>query len=272
MRPALTLPLLVAALVVAVALALAIGVGIYVGGSFLIMQRHVERRPLRATLADALREIGTALLIQPLLPLYYLIGRRMAGGSGTPIVVVHGYTQNRANFLLLARALSARGLGPIYGFNYAWAAPIGASAKRLDHFLAAVRLETGAPAVDLVAHSLGGLVVLELSRIRGAEAKIRRVVTIASPHAGAAWKGPVLGASGAQVRAGSSFLARLEEATLPSATLSIYSSHDNVVHPPATSSLAARGGRDLALVGGAHLAVLFDRRVHVAVAEFLAEP
>ena len=199
--PVLRLAALTAAgLFAAAVVALAIGIAVYVGGSFLIMQRHVAKRPLRATLLDALREIGAALLIQPLLPLYYLIGRRMADGSGTPIVLVHGYTQNRANFLLLARALAARGFGPIYGFNYAWSQAVEASAARLDRFLAAVRLETGASEVDLVCHSLGGLVALELARDRGSEAKIRRVVTIASPHAGAAWKGPVLGASGAQVR------------------------------------------------------------------------
>ncbi len=58
---------------------------------------------------------------QPLMPLFYAVGRRMGSGSGdVPVVCVHGYMQNRVDFVALARQLERSGAGPIYGFNYPW--------------------------------------------------------------------------------------------------------------------------------------------------------
>ena len=59
---------------------------------------------------------------------------------------------------------------------------------------------------------------------------------------------------------------------VPVPCLSIYSSHDNVVHPPATSMLATRGARDHAVAHVGHLAILFDPEVVRAVVDFVAAP
>ncbi|WP_218275531.1 hypothetical protein, partial [Pseudomonas sp. MPR-R3A] len=89
--------------------------------------------------------------------------------------------------------------------------------------------ERGVERVDLVCHSLGGVVATEYLRHGGA--RVRRCVTIASPHAGVAWRGPIIGACADELRAGSDHaLARAEHA-LPVPCLSIFSTHDNVVHP-----------------------------------------
>jgi hypothetical protein len=53
--------------------------------------------------------------------------------------------------------------------------------------------------------------------------------------------------------------------------LSLYSTHDNLVHPKETSSLAPRGGRDVEIEGVAHLAILFSPSVAAHIAKFLAE-
>jgi len=250
------------------ALPLTIGILVYVSASFALMRAHTVARPARLHLREALREIAWAALTQPLLPLYYVVGRRMAGGSGTPVVVIHGYTQNRVDFLRIARACGRAGLGPVYGFNYPWFASVPASAGRLARFVEGVRRETGADRVDLVAHSLGGLVALEYLHEAGT-GHVRRLVTIASPHAGVAWRGPILGAVGAQMREGCTYLVERASRALPVPSLSIYSTHDNVVHPPATSALATRGGRDHSVSDVGHLAILFDPGVVRAVVAFL---
>ena len=175
----------------AVVLAVATGILVYVGGSFALMRAHVDRRPARQHLVEALREIAWAALTQPLVPLFYLVGRRLARGHGTPIVVVHGYTQNRVDFLRVARGCARAGLGPVYGFNYPWFASVHANARRLARFCEVVRRETGKARVDLVAHSLGGLVAMEYLHDAGPD-RVRRLVTIASPHAGVAWRGPIV--------------------------------------------------------------------------------
>jgi triacylglycerol lipase len=254
-----------------VAAAVGLGILVYVVGSFLMMRAHVVPRPFARALREALREMAWAMLTQPLVPLYYFVGRRLAPGTGTPVVAVHGYTQNRVNFLALARACRRAGVGPLYGFNYPWFASIHGNAARLARFVERVARETGAPQVDLVAHSLGGLVALEYLATSGRD-RVRRLVTIASPHAGVAWRGPILGAAGSAMRAGSPFLVERAGHPVPVPCLSIYSTHDNIVHPPATSGLVHRGAQDLPVDHVGHLTILFEPTVVRATVDFLSAP
>jgi predicted alpha/beta hydrolase family esterase len=179
--------------------------------------------------------------------------------------------QNRVDFLRIARACARAGLGPVYGFNYPWFGSIRANAERLARFVDDVRRETGALQVDLVAHSLGGLVAMEFVHRDGGSG-VRRAVTIASPHAGVAWRGPIVGACGPDMRVGCEFLLERAERTVPVPCLSVYSTHDNIVHPPQTSALAGRGGVDRSVEHVGHLAILFHTDTVGAVVSFLGAP
>jgi pimeloyl-ACP methyl ester carboxylesterase len=260
--------------------ALSATIALYVLGSFALMLGHTPARPFGVSLRELMREIVFASLTQPLLPLYYFVGRRMGDGEGarathrTPIVLVHGYMQNRVGFLGLARALRKRGLGPIYAINYPWFASLSGNAARLERFVARVCGETKTDAVDLVCHSMGGLVAMEMMRdeARKDALKVRRVVTIATPHAGVAWKGPMIGIGARNLRRGSKLLEAHATYSIAVPCLSIYSTHDNVVHPKETSSLVKRGGMDYEVEGASHLAILFNPVVAREVGAFLAEP
>ncbi len=250
-----------------------LGVGLYVSGSYWLMRGHTEPRPWGRLLREAASEFLWAAVTQPLLPLYYLYGRRLGGAKGPcPVIFVHGYAQNRVGFVGMARLLSRRGLGPFFGFNYPWFLSIATNARRLGRFIAQVQRWTRSPRVDLVCHSMGGLVALEYMQQTGDEGPVRRCVTVATPHAGVLWRGPILGASGAQLRASGDYVRGLSGVSLSPRVLSIYSTHDNIVYPPTSAMLTARGGRDLSIDGGGHLALLFNRRVNDQVAEFLLEP
>lgn len=260
--------------------AFAFGIAVYVLGSFFLMAAHTTRRPFGVSLRELVREAVLAALTQPLLPLFYFVGRRMDGflfrrasAGKTPIVFVHGYMQNRVGFLGLARSLTTKGLGPLYGINYPWFSTLEKNAARLHRFITAVCEETGAAAVDLVCHSMGGLVAVEMMRdeARKDGLKVRRLVTIATPHAGVMWRGPILGSGGASLRRGSKLLEAHAGHTLAVPTLSVYSTHDNVVHPKETSSLVKRGGMDFEVDGAAHLSILFSPVVTEQVASFLSE-
>lgn len=283
------------------------GVWIYVLASYGLVGRNAASRTLGLSLRAMFREALLAALSQPFLPLFYLVGRRMdrillpgarrglarlavepspspspsaegplveqAGSGPVPIVLVHGYMQNRVGFVALARALASAGLGPIFGFNYPWFSSIDRNAERLATFVDGVCAETGAASVDLVCHSMGGLVAVEMMRRRAMTPplRVRRCVTIATPHAGVAWRGPILGIGATSLRRGSALLESHAGARLGVPCLSVYSTHDNVVHPKETSQLAARGGRDVEVEGEGHLAILFSRTVAEHVASFLAE-
>ena len=256
------------------AFTLVVVIALYALGSFLLMRRHVKARAFGVSMRELLRELVVAIVTQPLIPLYYLLGRRMGRGSGVPVVFVHGYMQNRAGFLGLARALAKRKIGPLYGFNYPWFASLASNAARLEQFIERVCAETRSPVVDVVAHSMGGLVAMEMMRdeARKDRLKVRKCVTIASPHAGVVWRGPIIGVGAASLRRGSKLLEAHAAHKIAVPCLSIFSTHDNIVFPKETSMLAARGGVDLEVEGVAHLAMLFSSRVADEVASFLSAP
>src|SRR5450755_3522387 len=53
------------------------GIGIYALGSFLLMGKHVGARGRGAWLRSFFRELWIAVWTQPLIPLFYVVGRRM---------------------------------------------------------------------------------------------------------------------------------------------------------------------------------------------------
>ncbi len=243
----------------------------YVFVSFAVAHAHHTTASAWSVCKQALRELLIVLVSQPMLLPYFIVGRRMGGNkAGTPIVLVHGYFQNRGDFVYVAHFLRRRGLGPLYGLNYWTFGRIESAAAQLARFVQRVRAETGAAHVDLVCHSLGGLVANEY--LRKHSPAVRRVATLASPHAGVAWPGPIVGKTARTMRQGSRYLAEAMSDPFGVPVLSVYSTWDNVVYPPKTSELAHRGGVDLALDSVGHLAILFDRRAADAVADFLASP
>ncbi|MEZ4230275.1 MAG: hypothetical protein R3B89_13945 [Polyangiaceae bacterium] len=254
----------------------ALGALLYLRLSYWAMNAHVDPRSPGEATRSLLFEWWCVLWVQPLLPLYFALGRRLSSprppsdasaAAPRPIVCVHGYGQNRVDFIWLARRFAAAGLGPCYGINYWFLASVRDSSRRLEAFCERVLEETHAPQVDLVCHSLGGLVAMDLAARR--PELLGRIVTIGSPHAGVLFRGPILGASGTDLKVGSQLLK--EQATLEAGVpvLSIYSSHDNVVHPKSTSYLTSRGGEDIEVPHLGHFGLLFSRSVAEPAIAFL---
>ncbi|HEX7672016.1 MAG TPA: hypothetical protein VF395_20615, partial [Polyangiaceae bacterium] len=94
------------------------------------------------------RETLWVAITQALLPMGWLITEKPGSGRGVPpggkpIILIHGFTQNRMNFVWLARALRRRGLGPFFGFNYQSFNPVERSARELRGFIEKVLEVTG---------------------------------------------------------------------------------------------------------------------------------
>ena len=241
---------------------------LYVSVSYVAAAAIVPKRPLPSLLRAVLRESWLVLWTQPLLLWFQFFGRRLgSGGGGVPVVLVHGYFQNRVDFLYLAHRLRAAGSGPLYACNFFWPQSLEASSENVRAFVEAVRAETGSTAVDLLTHSTGGLFALDI--IAEEPNIVRRAAMIALPARGVPWRGPVLGKSGAQLRTGSLYQTRRSVRVSGTPVMSIYSAHDNVVHPVQTSRLEGPSVTNVEISGPGHLAVLFDRRVGDAVCDFL---
>ena len=241
---------------------------IYLFGSFFLMFAYVAEWPGQSHAASMLRELYYVLITQPMIPLFFFVGRRFGDGGGTPVIFVHGYFQNRADFWWMARQFRKAAEGPLYGFNYPWWDTVERNTPRLGRFIEQVCAETGAQKVDLVAHSLGGLVCLEYSHSPVGMQRVAHCITIGTPHDGVQWRGPILGKVGDELRGGQ-FAAARRNRTVISPTLSVYSTRDNIVYPPSTSRLSDRGGNDVAVEGLGHLSLLYSPAVTRVVREFI---
>ena len=248
---------------------LVLGACVYLLVSYVVMAPHVGPRPRTRHVIAMLRELFYVIITQPLVPLYYVVGRKMGPGDGLPVIFVHGYFQNRSNFWWLARQFEKASLGPLFGFNYPWIESIGESSQRLSAFIDSVCAETGESQVILVAHSLGGLIALEYAHSGTGTGRVAECITVGTPHGGVKWRGPILGRAGHELREGAPFVRERQSRQVPTPTLSVFSTHDNIVHPPSTSELASRGGRDLAVDGHGHLSLLYSREVANALIGFI---
>ena len=125
------------------------------------------------TLTSELSALG-ALAIS--MPLRFVLPRERfdpAAPHPTPVVFVHGFLGDPTNFLVLRSFLSGRGIRNFASFSYPPRLDYQRLAGRLEQTIEAVCLAAGAPEVDVVGHSLGGLVARYLVEL-GDGRRVRR--------------------------------------------------------------------------------------------------
>ncbi len=215
-------------------------------------------------------ELLTAWLVVPLWPLWWILGGvyqateegvGVARGRRNPIILVHGFGMNRTQWMWMARRLRAKGHGPIYGLNYFSLQSVERSSKQLASFVLHVLSREQATEVDLVAHSLGGIVArYYIERLSGG-AKIGRLVTIGTPHKGTRLGrlGPLI-PSARDLRHDSSVLKDLGDVRDGAAYTSIWSRADAVIQPPESASISPAGADEIFDDLG-HLSLVLSPRV-----------
>lgn len=195
--------------------------------------------------------------------------------EGRPVLFVHGYFGAAPDFRVLRRAVEERGR-PTYAIGLgSLHAPIESSARVLvEHLLRLVERYRDRGGIDIVAHSMGGLVVRRaLMDHPELGARVKTLVTLGTPHAGtAATRGYVVGANVRQMRRRSSFLAALSplEATCPAArVVTVDAELDAIVYPRESCHLAC--SEQVSLPGVGHSGLLVHRRAREAVLRALEE-
>jgi triacylglycerol esterase/lipase EstA (alpha/beta hydrolase family) len=216
-----------------------------------------------ATLRLYVTEIWTVAASWLLMVLHRLLIHDPAPAPAQrPVVLVHGVLVNDGVWLSLRRFLARNGVAPIYTINYGPPlADIEWFAEQLHARIEEIRAAAGAERLVLVAHSMGGLVARAYLRRFGA-GRVAKLITIGAPHHGSvlAWSFP--GTCLAQMRPGNPWLTDLnrdENSAAPVPITSIWSRHDSMVAPQASSVLG--NAENIALVGIAHNALLGDREV-----------
>jgi triacylglycerol lipase len=219
--------------------------------------------PLRATLA----EWAMAAAVSAARPAGFLPLPGAHGHGPRPIVVLHGYAMNRANFVPLAFRLARAGLGPIVGFEYWTLGRTAAAARQLAWFVEHVQAMTGAAQVDVIGHSMGGVVARYYVAMLGGDGPVANLVTLGSPHAGTEMSAAGIGHASRELLVGSKLLARLHAAPAPSITrvTTILSHADALV--PATSQVELAGAQRVVYADLGHVALLGSRRVAREIVE-----
>ncbi|WP_078901500.1 esterase/lipase family protein [Actinacidiphila yeochonensis] len=102
-----------------------------------------------------------------------------------PVLLLHGFVDNRSAFALLRRSLRRHGWDRVQALNYSpLTGDIRNAAAMLGPHIEQVCAQSGHPRVDIVGHSLGGLVARYYVQRLGGDARVRTLVTMGTPHAG----------------------------------------------------------------------------------------
>lgn len=186
-----------------------------------------------------------------------------------PVLLVPGYGVNRACMFWLAAWLRRR------GWRWVWPVtnrPRGAGvfgyAVRLSEKVDHLRAVSGAEQVDIVAHSMGGVVVACMMLQLGGAERVRRLITLGTP-----WQGSRLAVFGRLAEArdmlpGSPLLGTL--GPLPVPVISLYSRWDHMVIPAGSALTPWVEAVEIPRCG--HLEMLFSARVARAVGHLLRRP
>jgi pimeloyl-ACP methyl ester carboxylesterase len=181
------------------------------------------------------------------------------------VVLVHGYLANRATLLPFATYLRLRGVSQVLSFNYDSSAGIERAALALREYL---RRHVRGGRIDLVCHSLGGLVARVYIQELGGSRRVDRCVTLGTPHRGTYNSYWIWSRIGAELRPDSSLLSRLHESrsdALGVRFLSLVAGSDNLVVP----RVFASHEHEVHIADLGHVSMLFSPRVFRLVAGYL---
>jgi triacylglycerol lipase len=145
-------------------------------------------------------------------------------------------------------------------------------AAELSRAAAELRARTGAPRIDVVAHSMGGLAVRHFLHFMNGQSLVRRVVFTGTPHRGTWLAWLVAGGGARDMRPGSTFLTTLRELPpVPAgiSTLCIHTPTDTRIWPPASARLPNSRCQRVWCIS--HAGMLRSRRVFAAIRAFLEE-
>ncbi|GAB2949333.1 alpha/beta fold hydrolase [Streptomyces pseudoechinosporeus] len=185
-----------------------------------------------------------------------------------PVVLLHGFIDNRSVFVLLRRSLAQHGRQQIESLNYSpLTCDIRTAAELLGRHIEEICERTGQQEVDIVGHSLGGLIARYYVQRLGGDVRVRTLVTLGTPHSGTRVV-PLMNAHPIvrQMRPGSTVLEELREPAPACRTrfVSFWSDLDQLMDPLETACVEHPDllAQNVRVSGVGHLAL----PVHPAVA------
>ncbi|WP_433869339.1 esterase/lipase family protein [Saccharopolyspora sp. CA-218241] len=197
----------------------------------------------------------------------------VAGAAGShPVVFVHGYTGSASNWAFAEAQFRLNGYGSadLHPFEYDWSQSNETSAAELGAFIDQVRAETGADQVDIVNHSMGGLVTRWYMKELGGVENVAHWASLAGANQGTTFASACLQyASCREMMPNSPFEVRLnsgDQTPGDAAYATWYSPCDGIIVPYTNTRVE---GADNNLVAcETHIAFLTDATILGEVIDF----
>ncbi|MGW2415793.1 esterase/lipase family protein [Streptomyces tubercidicus] len=198
------------------------------------------------------------------------------GRAHPPVLLLHGFIDNRSVFLLLRRSLHRHGWRHVEALNYSpLTCDLRKAAELLGRHVEETCARTGHRRVDLVGHSLGGLIARYYVQRLGGDARVRTVITLGTPHSGTRIA-PLLSAHPLvrQMRPDSAVIAELSRPAPNCRTqfVAFWSEEDQVMVPATTARISHPDllAYNVHVAGVGHLALPVNGTVAAGIREALA--
>jgi triacylglycerol lipase len=197
-----------------------------------------------------------------------------AATTHTPVVFVHGYTGSPSNWTTAEAVFEAAGYSSneLYAFSYNSYGDNITNAQSLAGYVSQVRSQTGSAKVDIVNHSMGGLVSDWYLKQLGGAQYVNHLASLAGANHGTTSAGACLiYTTCQQMYPGSSFITTLSTGDeTPGATkyATWYSPCDGVILPYTSTTLS--GATNNYVACQTHIGYLTDTVTLTQVRTFLA--
>lgn len=224
------------------------------------------------------REVGASVLAYELYPLA-ILGNSLPAlpifwtkteSHRRPILFVHGIFHNKSAFFYLKQKLASKGwhhfremdlLTSLYG--------IPKLAERVQKEVEKLKEEYQTDQIDIVAHSMGGIIARYYLQKLGGDGIAKNLVTLGTPHQGTHWSKYSLLRHIRELHPSSQLLNELNTLPLPQKTrvVSVSGNLDVMMVPRSTPEW--EGVRHIQLQNVGHAGLLFSKRVFQIVASHL---
>jgi triacylglycerol lipase len=249
--------------------------GLRAGQEIASIAAHLALYPA-GVLAESAALVDDRARLDPLSPVTRGLLLGDVAAAGVPVVLVHGIVDNRAAFTVIRRALQRRGYGRVTTLNYSpLTTDVAAAAERLGRHVERICDQTGYDRVNVIGHSLGGIIARYYVQRRGGDRRVGTLVTLGSPHAGTTLARLLPLPVARQLRPGAQVIRELAAPTRARCrVVSVHSDRDEIVVPNSSGRLEHPDldVTNVAVHGVGHLALLLDPAVVAVCVDALTPP
>ena len=194
-----------------------------------------------------------------------------------PVLLIHGIFHNSSAFLKIKQRLKNFGWRQVTSMNLStYRKGIPELAQEISQKIDAILKDSDFKKVDIIAHSLGGMMARYYIQLLEVHSKVRHCITLGTPHQGTLLAQIGLGKSIQDLKKTSEVMRKLNSTPLPKSVkfTSFWSPFDTLVLPPKNSQLkysvkSLEYVKNIKVPDAGHAGLLFSKQVFYHIANIL---